>query len=164
MSQVKNDAGKTALKFAIIGGSAIAAGAGSKAAERLIPEWHGPIAMVIGLAGDLFIENENIRAATEGIGVWGTIQTGKEFIPAGGLKDTLGLGAVDNLPKRQKEIAVDSSVNWDNFINEAVTTEFEEVVEEEVVEEMSQEDMEAAIAEAEEITAEMELMTAFSTM
>jgi len=131
------DAGKVALKFALRGGSAIAAGAASNMANSIIPKFHGPIAMGIGLAAEMFVDNEEIVAVGQGIGAWGSIQTAKEFVPETA-KAKLGLGSTSS----DEAIEIDSTPDWDALAEEI---DFEEVDEEPLAgedEEMSDEEYE----------------------
>lgn len=123
MKQVKEDGVKSALKFAIRGGSAIAAGAGSNMARNIMPKVHGPAAMMVGLLGEVFIDNDELRAVTEGIGVWGSIHTAKTFIPeTSSMRTTLGLGSTDG--STEKTIEIDSTPDWAALAEEV---NFEEV-------------------------------------
>jgi hypothetical protein len=123
-------AGKTAAKFAIRGGSAIAARAGSNLAKNIAPKFHAPALMLIGLAGEVLLENEYARAAAEGIGTYGAMKATEDFIPeTSPLRQHLGLGATDG---SNEEIEIDSTPNWDAL---AEDMDFEEIEDFEVEEE-----------------------------
>jgi len=63
--------------------------------ESVNPKIKGIGALAIGLAGSVFVENEMIRSATEGIGHYGALYLTGELIPA--QKANLGLsGAAED--------------------------------------------------------------------
>ena len=141
-------AGKTAAKFAIRGGSAIAAKAGSNLAKNIAPKLHAPAFLLLGLAGEMFIENEYARAAAEGIGTYGAMKATEDFIPeTSSLRQHLGLGSTSS----DEEIKIDSTPDWDALAEEIDFEEIDDVemeIEDEE-EDFSDEDF-AAFEDAEE--------------
>jgi len=146
------DAGKVALKFALRGGSAIAAGAVSNMAKNVIPKFHGPIMLGLGLAAELFIENEQLVAVAQGVAVAGSIKTAQEFVPDGGIKNKMGLGSPNN-----ETIEIDSTPDWDSLADDI---DFEEVLKEDEVPtanaEMDDEEMEGLFNDFNEAEEELQ--------
>lgn len=141
--------------FAIRGGSAIGAGALSNAASNIAPKAHGPIAMALGLAADMFIENDYARAPFEGIGAWGAIKTADTFVPAGSnLRRHLGLGNTD---ANTDTTVVNSTPDWDAIAAELNVEESIEGLEEEAPE-FTDEDVEAAMRDFNDASSEMETL------
>jgi len=80
----------------------------------------GPAAMLIGLAGDIFIENEHIRAVAQGIGAAGALGTVGVLMPA--KKADFGLAGVEdqenNDPNGDENGVGD--LDWNQLANEAM--------------------------------------------
>ena len=144
--------GTKSLNFAIRGGSAIAASAGSNALSNFQPKLHGPLAMALGLAGEILIENDQLRAVTEGLGVWGSVKTAQTFLPLT-VTAKLGLGAADASKTEEKEV-IDSTPNWDLLARESGLNEQEE---ENGYSEDDETDLDEAIFQAEEAQNEIDI-------
>lgn len=139
--------------FAIRGGSAIVANAISSKASTIMPKLHGPLAMTLGLAADLFINNDYARAPFEGLGAWGAIKTADTFIPAGSnLRTHLGLGATND---KEETTVVDSTPDWDALARE-MGIETEEAPEYDEEEMAAQEA--AAMADFDEAAAQQQVL------
>jgi len=58
------------------------------------PKAHGPLMLLIGVLGDAFVEKDEVRAITQGIGSAGAYLTAKQFLPED-TKTTIGLSGVE---------------------------------------------------------------------
>lgn len=148
------DAPKVALRFAIRGGSAVATGAVSNMAKSIIPKYHGPIALGLGLAAEMLIDNEEIVAAAQGVAIWGTIETAKEFVPDS-VKEKMGLGSTDN---DSNLVEIDSTPDWDELAQDLDFDEVEEEALEGVEEDMTDDELEEMFAEVDKLSIEESIL------
>ena len=113
-----SDIGRVVGTNLIRGGSVVAAASidgliSPKITNENVKKVIGPAAFLLGMAGEIFIENPLARAVPEGIGAYGALKCAKDFIPDT-VKAKIGLAGLGSTT-----IEVDGTPDWEALARKA---------------------------------------------